>query len=130
MSDTGRILIADDEETVLRTTAVLLGEEGFDCDKAHNAVEALELLGKNSYDLLIADWKMPGNTKLEMLSELRSTGHDLPVIVVTGYPQFSAAAQNAEIGVFAEVVKPFDFDDFLSVVRKGVAEGQSRHAGK
>jgi len=32
--------------------------------------------------------------------------------------------------VFAEVVKPFDFDDFLSVVRKGVAEGQSRHAGK
>ncbi|HEY3296212.1 MAG TPA: response regulator [bacterium] len=125
MDDAGRILIVDDEETVLRTTAVLLSEEGYVCDRAHDASEALNLLARYDYDLLVTDWMMPGNTELEFVRAVQLTGRGIPVVVVTGYPQLREAIKAKDTILFAEVLKPFDFDDFLKVVHSGVEYGKS-----
>ena len=94
MSELGRILIADDEETFLMSTADLLRNEGFECDCAPDATSAAQMLRSGDHDLLIADIKMPGNFELEFIRDLPQIAEGLPVILVTGYPTLDTAIQS------------------------------------
>ena len=125
MGESGHILVADDEETVLRTTAALLGEEGYECDIARDACEVRDLLDKGDYDLLIADWKMPGNVNLEIVHAVEAAGRRVPVIVITGYPQLGQAVRAQGLTVFEEILKPYEFEDLLDAVRRGVEAGRA-----
>ena len=117
MSDLGRILIADDEETFSDSTADLLRKEGYHCDCAPNAAIATEILRKSVYDLLIADIKMPGNFQLEFIKEVPKIVKELPVILVTGYPTLDTAIQSFGLPVVAYLVKPFEFNVLFSHVQ-------------
>ena len=120
MSKTGRILVADDEETFLLSTANLLRREGFTCDCAPDAAAARDLLGRNHYDLLITDVKMPGNGRLEFIRSLSRTVSALPVILVTGYPSLDTAIESIRLPVVSYLFKPVDFDELLGQVRLGM----------
>jgi len=78
MAGTGRVLVADDEETFLFSTADLLRREGFECDCVRNAADASLLLGEKEYDVLIADIRMPGNSKLELSERYRRLPRECP----------------------------------------------------
>ena len=117
MTELGRILIADDEETFLYSTADLLRREGYECDCALDAATAAGLLRGDNYDLLIADIKMPGNAELEFISELPDIAEGMPVILVTGYPSLNSAIQSIQLPVVDYLVKPIDFDKLLAQVR-------------
>ena len=82
--DAPRILVADDEPLFLQTTATLLRKAGLACTTASNGTAAFELLSREPFDLVISDLNMPGNLKLELLREGRTTWPEIPVIVVTG----------------------------------------------
>lgn len=120
MADLGKILIADDEEIFLNSTADLLRKEGFECDCARDAASAATLLRSGDHDLLIADIKMPGNVELEFIKDVPQIAQDLPVILVTGYPTLDTAIQSLELQVVAYMVKPFDFDQLLTHVHTSV----------
>jgi DNA-binding NtrC family response regulator len=127
MADGGRILIADDEETVLGSTAALLEMQGFVCDTVRTSREALAKLSDNQYDVLIADWKMPGNAELELVGKLPTVAAGMPVILVTGYPKLNTVIQRVQAEVYAHLMKPFEFDELLGIVRTAIAQsGQHR----
>jgi CheY-like chemotaxis protein len=128
MADMGRILIADDEETFLFSTADLLRREGYECDCAPDAETSVEMLRNVRYDLLIADIKMPGNSQLEFISELPSIVEGLPVILVTGYPSINSAIQSLQLPVVAYMPKPVDFDQLLSHVQNAITQSRISHA--
>ena len=109
----GRILIADDEKTFLAAMAQLLCNEGFECDCAEDATEVLEKLSKKTYDLLIADIKMPGNSNLELIRQLSQTAPAVSIILVTGYPSQQTAIEAVQLPVAAYLVKPVDFPQLL-----------------
>ena len=117
MAELGRIVIADDEETFLYSTADLLRKQGYQCDCAPDAAAAAELLRADEYDLLIADIKMPGNVELEFIQELPHMAEGLPVILVTGYPSLGSAIQSIQLPVAAYMVKPIEFDELLTQAR-------------
>ncbi len=118
---TGRILIADDEESFLRSMAVLLEREGHTCDCASDAFEAAKYLEAQPYDLLISDIRMPGNQDLDLVRKVPAMNAGLPVILVTGYPSMPSAVQALQLPVLAYLVKPLDFDELLSHVNRGIA---------
>jgi len=120
MSERARILVADDEETFLRSTVALLREEGFECDAAPDALVAAEMLRARPYDLLVADIKMPGNPELELIHELSDIADGMPVILVTGYPSVRSATRSLQLPVIAYMLKPLAIEDLLAEVRKGV----------
>ncbi len=126
MSDSqlGRILVADDEETFLHSTADLLRREGYHCDTAVDASSAADMLRKNEYDLLIADIKMPGNPELELVQSMPSIAKGMPVILVTGYPSLDSAIQSIQLPVAAYMVKPIDLAELLTQIQ--VAVGRYR----
>ena len=109
MAERGHFLLVDDEETFLYSTAELLRREGYGCDCAPDSATATTMLGNNSYDLLIADIKMPGNAELEFIKALPRIADGIPVILVTAYPTLMTAIQSIQLRVAAYLVKPIDF---------------------
>ena len=125
MATLGRILIADDETTFAEAHADLLRDQGYECDCAKDAHTAKAWLGKNRYDLLIADIKMPGNDELEFIEELPAIAAGLPVILVTGYPTLNTAIKSTRLHVAGYMVKPLPLDDFLKLVRESILRSLS-----
>jgi CheY-like chemotaxis protein len=126
----GRILIADDEEVFLDSTADLLREEGYHCDCVGDGPSAAETLAQGEYDLLIADIKMPGNPNLELVKQLEYLADGLPVILVTGYPSMESAIKSVTLPVSAYLVKPVDYEDLMSSVRKAVERARIYRAAR
>ncbi len=124
MKGKGRILVVDDEEVFLNTTAELLRLRGYQCDCASDATEAAGKLRENQYDLLIADIKMPGNLGLELITQAREISRGMPVILVTGFPSLSSAVDAIQLSVAAYLIKPFDFDELLPHVQRCVQRSQ------
>ncbi len=109
----GKILITDDEEVFLISTADILRKEGFECDCAKNGNEALEKIKKSDYDLLIADIKMPGNSDLELVKEINELKKNIPTLLVTGYPSTDSAVQAVGLPVAGYLLKPLDIQELL-----------------
>jgi CheY-like chemotaxis protein len=130
MEALGRILIADDEEVFLESTADLLREEGYQCDCVADAPSAARKLREGRYDVLIADIKMPGNPNLELVRQVREMPGGLPVILVTGYPSMESAIQSVGLPVLAYLVKPVDFNELKSSVRTAVERSRIYDAVK
>ena len=122
MDSPARLLIADDEELFLLSTADLLRQEGYLVDCAMDGHAAARQLREVRYDLLISDIRMPGNADLALLEDLPEPNRDLPVILMTGYPSAETAIRAVNLSVLAYLVKPMEFQDLLVQVRRGVAQ--------
>ena len=119
-----RILIMDDEDTFLRSTADLLRREGFECDCAPSTDSAAALLTESEFELVIADIRMAGNSDLEFISNMPNLKKDVPVILVTGYPSIRTAVRAFELPVIAYLVKPIDFPVLLTRIHKAIRTRQ------
>ena len=118
--NSARILIADDEEIFLNSTADLLRREGFLCDCVTDANQAIIKLKSNQYDAIIADIRMPGNPNLEFIKMLPRFAEDLSAVLVTGYPSQNTAIDAIGLPVTAYMVKPVEFTELLENVTKAV----------
>jgi CheY-like chemotaxis protein len=128
MDQPARLLIADDEEVYLLSTADLLRQQGYLVDCAMDGHEAARKLRETRYDLLISDIRMPGNPDLELLQALPEPNRDLPVILMTGYPSAETAIRAVNRAVLAYLVKPMEFQDLLIQVQRGVAQRRIQSA--
>lgn len=128
MDQPARLLIADDEEVYLLSTADLLRQQGYLVDCAMDGHEAARKLRETRYDLLISDIRMPGNPDLELLQVLPEPNRDLPVILMTGYPSAESAIRAVNRAVLAYLVKPMEFKDLLIQVQRGVAQRRVQSA--
>lgn len=125
MAPKGNILIADDEDTFLNSTADLFRRQGYSCTCAVDGQSAIEILKHNDIDLLIADIKMPGNPEFELVRDMSSIAKGLPIIIVTGFPSLKTAIMSIQLPVVAYLVKPFDFDDLLKAAQSALESYQT-----
>lgn len=119
----GRILIADDDESVYRFLIDLLEHEGYECTSARTADEALEILASRPHDLLITDIKMPGNESLAFLRDQKGTT-GLPIIVITGHPTITTAVEALRLSVVDYMIKPLDPAQLLLRVSDAIGKGR------
>ncbi len=106
-----KILAVDDSATMRRIIKNQLKQIGFEeVDEAENGREALGLLGKGGYDLLITDWNMPEMCGLDLVKEVRRSEaiKSLPVLMVTTVSAKEDIVTALKAGVNNYVVKPFD----------------------
>ena len=117
---TANILLVDDEETFLLSTADLIKKNGYNCDKAADYDSAIKLLRKNRYHLLISDIKMPGNHDLKLIKESAKLSAELPVIIVTAYPSVDTAVMANDFPIVAYLVKPIEINELLKYIKRAV----------
>jgi two-component system, NtrC family, response regulator HydG len=113
-----KILIAEDEEITVKHLVNTLKKEGYAVDSASNGIDALRKAESDSFDLLIADIKMPGMTGIELLERVRDKLPELEVIIVTGYGSIGSAIEAMKKGAIEYLTKPFDLDELLLKVGK------------
>ncbi|MFN8571775.1 MAG: sigma-54 dependent transcriptional regulator [Gemmatimonadaceae bacterium] len=100
------ILYVDDEPSVGLILEDTLTRAGHRALGARNVVEALQVLSKESIDLIISDYRMPGLTGLEFLALLQREGYDIPLIMVTGYASIEHAVAAIKAGAIDYITKP------------------------
>ena len=112
-----KILIVDDEESIRFGFKVHLEKEGYQVHLANDYSEALEALGKNDPDVIIADIILGGFTGIDLLEDIRKNGMNIPVIIITGQPNISTASKSVRLGAFDYLPKPVRKETLLKVVR-------------
>ena len=117
-----RILVVDDESSIRDLLAKTLALADYDVDTASDGRSALERLRLYSYDLLIADLKMPGIDGLSVIREAKRLKADLPVIIITGYSTEMAAIEAVNLGVSGYLTKPFRVPQVLAAAAKAIGE--------
>jgi two-component system NtrC family response regulator len=116
------ILVVDDEPNSLFGICQVLTDEGFQTIPANNGREALERLKVDSVNLIITDGRMPDLSGMELLSEVKETHPDIPVILITAYGSVSLAVEALKKGAFYFFEKPiFDnLERFFIIIRQAL----------
>ena len=112
-----RILVVEDEPGLRKVLGTLLRRGGYAVELADSGSKGCELLGRELYDLVITDLRLPGVDGLEVLRTSRAQCPDAPVIIVTAYSTDEAAEEARRLGAFNYILKPFDADKILADVR-------------
>lgn len=116
---TARILIIDDEPNILSVLYSLLSEN-YECRTATNAVEALEYLRQEDYDLVLSDIMMPGMSGLELLEEISRLSRDTVVVLISGNLNIQSAIEAMRRGAFDYVTKPFNLSEVETAVQRAL----------
>ena len=106
MSKTTRILICDDDPIVHQSLSLYLDNEDFLHDSAYDGKQALEMIKKEHYDLMLLDQMMPGMTGMEVCQAVRKDSQ-LPIIMLTARGEEYDRIHGFELGIDDYVVKPF-----------------------
>jgi len=122
----GSILIADDGEAVRLLIAERLGEDGFACDCAEDGRQALEMLSRKHYDVLIAEVRMEGNADLALVRTASRIAPGMPVILMTAYPSLATAMLSIELSVMAYLKKPLDFAVLRGLIGRAIEHSTIR----
>ena len=120
MSQQTRILLADDEDFFLRTSAQLFRQAGYFCECVRDATETMQALERQPFDALVADIHMAGNSELELVREIRTRFAELPVIIVTGRPSVATAITALRLAAVDYILKPVDFPELLGRVEEAI----------
>ena len=115
-----KILVVDDEASILHTLQILLKGEGFEVHTASTAGAGLELLDDVGPDLVLSDIRMPGKSGLELLDEVRERDGEIPVILMTAQASLQSAVQAVNQGAYYYLQKPFSNDELVALCRRAV----------
>jgi excisionase family DNA binding protein len=117
-----RVLVVDDEASIRDLLSKTLALAEYDVDVAPDGRSALERMRMYSYDLLIADLKMPGMDGLTVIREAKRYKADLPVIIITGFSTEASAIEAVNMGVAGYLTKPFRVPQVLAAAAKALGE--------
>lgn len=115
---TPHLLIVDDELHVRESLGRWFIEDGYEVATAASGKEALAILGRQRFDVVITDIKMPGMDGIELQRRIHETDPDVAVLVITAYASVSTAVQALKDGAYDYMVKPFDPEELSLVVEK------------
>ena len=114
-----KILLVDDEPSVLFTLRAVLTDSGHTTVSAASAAEGLALL--DGVDVVLTDLQMPGTDGLALLQAVHERDASLPVIVLTAHGSEKVAVRAVKAGAFEYLTKPFDIDEIVLVVGRALA---------
>lgn len=120
MAKKGSILVCDDEEIMRDVLDTILSGAGYKVDLARTGEEALEANSQKSYDVVLMDVSMPGIGGLTALEELIKLDPDAVVLMITAYATFDTAISAWEKGANGVIRKPFQNEQILALVAKGI----------
>ncbi len=121
-SQTGRILIIDDEAAIRESLETLLMLEGYTVSTAVDGARGLDQLDRDSYDLVLLDLALPGENGIDLLPRLLERHPQLPVIMITAYGTVNNVVDAIHAGARNFVQKPWDNEKLLADIRAAIAQ--------
>jgi len=116
----GSIFIVDDEESIVRTLAGILHDEGFEVLCASDGKEALHLINSQPPDVILLDIWLPGMDGIETLQMLKKMNSNIEVIIMSGHGNIETAVKVTKLGAFDYIEKPLSLDALLLAVGRAL----------
>lgn len=122
MSESGSVVIVDDEEMVLTSiSSFLMLETEYDVQTFLSAKEALAFIQGNEVDLVISDYLMPEMDGIQFLAEVKKVRPETTRIILTGYADKENAIKAInDVGLFQYIEKPWENEDLRIIIRNGL----------
>jgi two-component system, NtrC family, response regulator PilR len=115
-----RILLVDDEASILSVLSVLLKAEGYEVVPVDNGEKALDCIKSTPFDLMITDIRMRPIDGITLLKAVREQKPSMSVLMITGYGTIETAVESLKYGAFDYITKPFKVDELLITVQRAI----------
>jgi DNA-binding response OmpR family regulator len=124
-NETAHVLVVDDEGAIRYSVSKTLQRIGYEVDEASSGEEALEMMVKREYDVILTDIRMPGLTGVDLLKRIKDIGPDAIVILMTGYASLGTAVESLRLGAHDYLIKPSSSQDIRQSVSRGVERARN-----
>jgi DNA-binding NtrC family response regulator len=125
----GSILLADDEEKILKTLGRALRDDGHEVVTASNARDAARALSDRAFDLLVIDFLMPDRTGLDVIREMAAStpeGERPAIVMMTAHGSIESAVEAMKLGARDYLQKPFEVEELLVLARRALEDQRAR----
>ncbi|MBV4418007.1 response regulator [Clostridium tyrobutyricum] len=112
-----RILLIEDENMLSDALVYILKKNNYSVDAAYDGIKGQEMAETGIYDLIILDRMLPGKEGLDVLRDLRKSGSEIPVIILTAMDSIESRVEGLDNGADDYLVKPFSTEELLARVR-------------
>ncbi|MEK3884122.1 response regulator [Paenibacillus sp. PL2-23] len=123
--DKKKVLIVDDQNGIRVLLLEVFSSEGYNTFQAANGKIALEIVKRESPDLVLLDMKIPGMDGLEILKHIKAIDSSIKVIMMTAYGELDMIKEATDHGALMHFTKPFDIDEMRMEVNKQLQGGTS-----
>ncbi len=123
--EAAHVLVVDDEGAIRYSVSKTLQRIGYQVDEAQTGEEALDMIGKREYEVILTDIRMPGITGVELLKRIKDASPDGIVILMTGYASLGTAVESLRLGAHDYLIKPSSSQDIRQSVTKGVERARN-----
>ena len=117
-----RVLLVDDEEEFVETLAERMRSRGMEVATSNSGGDALELIDKDAYDVVVLDLQMPGMDGIEALERIKRRKPDIQVVLLTGHATVEKGVEAMKHGALEFLEKPIDLSKLQEVIHKANAE--------
>src|SRR6266404_4529694 len=124
------ILIVDDERGIRETLCAVMEDEGFVADAVSTGEECLKALGRRAYGCILLDVWLPGIDGLETLKQLRASGSEAAVVIISGHGNIETAVRATKLGAFDFIEKPLSIEKTVLTVRNALRQRQLERANE
>jgi DNA-binding NtrC family response regulator len=121
MADTPKILLIEDDSAIAAGLSRVLGRNGYEVTILTRGDDGLERAGRDHFDAILTDLKLPGLSGLELVACLHALKPLLPVIVMTAHGSTETAIEATKLGAYDYILKPFEVEELLDLVNKAAA---------
>jgi len=125
-----RILLVDDEDCILRTTAILLESEGHSTVSVLNGKEAINQLNASEFDIMITDIRMAPMDGMELIRYAHGEKPGVQIVVVSAYGSEKTTREALSLGAVRYLKKPFRVEDMMEAIAEGLKRKQAATASK
>jgi DNA-binding NtrC family response regulator len=123
-----KILIIDDDKSILRTFSRILQKNGYEIDVAETGKEAMEKSKDKTYDLALIDIRLPDIEGTELLTKMQRAMPDAVKIMITGFPSLETGVKALDEGADAYLVKPVKPEELLTLIEEKFKIRQEKRA--
>jgi two-component system response regulator FixJ len=121
------VFVVDDDAGLCESLRALAQSVGLAVEVYPNATVFLENLTSEPLGCLVLDVRLPGTSGLDLQEELIARGADIPIIMITGYPDVAVAVQAMKNGAFDFIEKPFSMQRILDSIQRAIAYQRGLH---
>ena len=112
-----KILVAEDEIQMNRVLTTALTHEGYDVDSVYDGQAAIDMANENAYDVMVMDIMMPVKSGIEAVQEIRQTGNQSHIIMLTAMAEVDDRVTGLDAGADDYLTKPFSLKELLARLR-------------
>jgi DNA-binding NtrC family response regulator len=121
------ILVVDDDTGVRKTLSSILSEEGYSVETVENGKQAIRASDKSHFDVALIDTRLPDMDGTELLHRLLKKQPHMVKIIITGFPTLENAMKAVNEGADGYILKPFDVQKLLEMVKKHLNKKTAEH---